>query len=142
MPTPFARFDSSYIANYEQVLKKVHHLQLVSSRVFTIDGVPAYENIQRLGEAPIASVKVEHQIFADGRLYQLDTVVIGGDATQDSELQAGLASFHFLHPPKLSVWRVGSIVVELAILAVIIAGIAFVVIRTGERRFWLYDHDA
>ncbi len=130
MATPFARFDSNYIAKYEQVLKKIHHLQLVSSRLFTIDGVPAYENIQRFGEGRIVSVKVEHQIFADGRLYQLEGVVIGGDATQDSELQAGLASFHFLHPPKHSVWRLGLIGVNLAIPAIIIAGIVFVVIRS------------
>ena len=37
--------------------------------VFTIDGVPAYENIQRLGKPIVVSVEVEHQIFADGRLY-------------------------------------------------------------------------
>ena len=68
---PFARLDSSYIAKYEQVLKKVHHLQLLSSRVFTIDGVPAYENIQRIGEGAAASVNVERQILADGRGYNL-----------------------------------------------------------------------
>ena len=124
MPTHFARFDSSYIANFEQVLKKVHNLELVSSRVFTNDGVPAYENIQRIGKAPVASVKVEHQIFAEGRLYQLDSVVIGGDATQDSEMQAGLASFHFLHAPKRSgVFGFGSLGVSVAILGVIIAGV-------------------
>ncbi len=128
VPAPFARFDSSYIAKYEQVLKKVHHLELVSSKVFTIDGVPAYENIQRIGKAPNASVKVEHQMFADGRLYQLDLMALGGDATQDSDMQAGLASFHFLHQPKPpSIFGFGSLAVKLAILGVIVAGIFFVV---------------
>jgi hypothetical protein len=122
---PFAKFDSNYIAQYEQVLRKVHHLQLVSSKVFTIDGAPAYENIQRMGEGSIASVQVEHQIFADGRLYMLSTVVIGGDATQDSELQAGLASFHFLHPPKISAGRFGFLGVKLSVVGIIIAGIVF-----------------
>ena len=130
VPAPFARFDSSYIAKYEQALKKVHHLQLVSSRVFTIDGVPAYENIQRLGEASIVSMEVEHQIFADGRLYGLSTVFIGGDATQDSELQAGLASFHFLHKQKPpGIFGFASLGVKLAILGVIIF-IVFLVIRS------------
>jgi hypothetical protein len=130
VPAPFARFDSSYIAKYEQVLKKVHHLQLVSSRVFTIDGAPAYENIQRTGEAPNASVQVEHQMFADGRLYMLSTVFIGGDATQDSEMQAGLASFHFLHQPKPpGIFGFGSLGVKLAILGVVIVGV-FLVIRS------------
>jgi hypothetical protein len=129
---PFAKFDSNYIAKYEQVLKKVHHLQLVSSKVFTIDGAPAYENIQRMGEGSIASVQVEHQIFADGRLYMLSTVVIGGDATQDSELQAGLASFHFLHPPKISGGRFGFLGVKLTVVGIIIAGIAFLVVRSRK----------
>jgi len=127
---PFAKFDSSYIAKYEQVLKKTHHVQLISSKVFTIDGAPAYENIQRLGEGSIASIQVEHQIFADGRLYMLSTVVIGGDATQDSELQAGLASFHFLHPPKISAGRFGFLGVKLTIVGIILVGTIFWVIRS------------
>jgi hypothetical protein len=129
IPAPFARFDSSYIAKYEQVLKKVHHLQLVSSRIFTIDGVPAYENIQCFGEAPFASVQVEHQIFPDGKLYGLTSMFIGGDATQDSELQESLASFHFLHTPtppgSFGLGGFGSIGVKLAIVGIIIAGIVF-----------------
>jgi len=129
VPAPFANFDSNYITKYEQILKKVHNLQLVSSKVFTIDGAPAYENIQRLGTVSIASVKVEHQIFADGRLYGLDTLVIGGDATQDSDLQEALNSFHFLHTPKPSgsfgFGGFGSLGVKLAIIGIIIAGIVF-----------------
>ena len=127
---PFAKFDSNYIANYEQVLQKTHHVQLVSSKIFTIDGAPAYENIQRLGEGSIASVQVEHQIFADGRLYMFSTVVFGGDATQDSEMQQGLASFHFLHPPKISAGRFGFLGVKLTVVGIIIAGIIFWVIRS------------
>jgi hypothetical protein len=126
---PFAKFDSNYIAQYEQVLQKNHHVQLISSKVFTIDGAPAYENIQRLGNGSFASVQVEHQIFADGRLYMLSTVVIGGDATQDSELQAGLASFHFLHTPKLSSGKFGSLGVKLTVVGIIIAGIVFLAIQ-------------
>jgi hypothetical protein len=121
------KLDSNYIAKYEQVLQKVPHLKLISSKVFTIDGAPAYENIQRLGEGSIASVQVEHQIFADGRLYMLSTVVIGGDATQDPELQEGLASFHFLHAPKPPGWfgfgGFGSLGVKIAILGVVIVGV-------------------
>jgi hypothetical protein len=129
IPARFA-IDSDYIARIEQVMKKVHNLELVSSKIFTIDGVPAYEDIQRLGEAPIASVKVEHQIIAGGRLYSLDSVIFGGDATQDSELQAGLASFHFLHQPKPpGKFGFGSLGVKLAILGVIIVSI-FLVIRS------------
>jgi hypothetical protein len=96
----FAKLDSSYIAQYEQVLKQTRHLQLVSSRIFTNDGVQVYENIQRIGEGSAASVKVERQILADGRFYSLTAVRFGGDATQDPEIQAALTSFHFLHAPK------------------------------------------
>lgn len=96
----FVRFDSSYIAQYEQVLKQTRHLQLVSSRIFTNDGVQVYENIQRIGGGAAASVKVERQILADGKFYSLTAAKFGGDATQDPEIQAALTSFHFLHAPK------------------------------------------
>jgi hypothetical protein len=130
------RLDSSYIAEYEKVLQKTRHLQLVSSKIFTIDGVPAYENIQRLGEAPFASVKVDHQIMADGRFYELSSVVIGGDATKDSELQEGLASFHFLQPPKASslsnFGMLDSFRTRLIVLGIIIIGITFWVMRSRK----------
>jgi hypothetical protein len=128
----YTKLDSSYIANFEQVLQNVHHVQLISSKVFSIDGVPAYENIQRLGKAPIASVEVEHQVIADRRFYDLTSVVFGGDATQDSEMQAGLASFHFLHQPKPpGIFGFGPLRVKLVILVVIIV-VVFLVIR-GRR---------
>ena len=126
----FARLDSSYIAKYEQVLKQTRHLQLVSSRVFTNDGVQVYENIQRIGEGSAASVKVERQILADGRFYALSAVRFGGDATQDAEIQAALGSFHFLHQPKPpGMFGYSSLALKLAILGVIIAGV-FLVIRS------------
>jgi hypothetical protein len=117
----FARLDSSYIASYEQVLKQTRHLQLVSSRVFTNDGVRTYENIQRIGEGLAASVKVERQILADGRFYSLTAVRFGGDATQDPEIQAALTSFHFLRAPKPGGTS--------AVLAVIAVAVFFVVRR-------------
>jgi hypothetical protein len=132
VPAPFARLDSSYIAKFEQVLKNTRSLQLVSSRVFTIDGVPAYENIQRLGKPIVVSVQVEHQIIADGKFYGLTTEVIGGDATQDSELQEGLASFHFLHPPKISAGRFGFLGVKLTVVGIIMAGIVFWFVRSRK----------
>jgi hypothetical protein len=126
----FATLDSSYISRYEQVLSQTRNLQLISSRMFTIDGVPAYENIQRLGEGKVSSVEIERQMLADGRFYSLSAVMFGGDATQDSEVQAELASFHFMHSPKYSgVFGFSSLGVKVAILGVIIA-VIFLVIRS------------
>ena len=130
----FARLDSSYIAKYEQVLRQTRHLQLISSRMFTIDGVPAYENIQRIGEGAAASVKIERQILPDGRFYVLSAVMLGGDATLDPEIQAALTSFHFLHAPKppgsFAFGGFGLLGV-VAVLAVIIIG-AFLVLRSRK----------
>ena len=127
MRAPLMRLDSSYIAKYEQVLKQTRHLQLLSSRVFTNDGVQVYENIQRLGEAAAASVQIERQILADGRFYTLSAMVIGGDATQDPEIQAALTSFHFLHAPKPGGAFGFGLAGTLAVLAVIIVVVFFAV---------------
>jgi len=127
----FGTIDSDYIARYEQVLKKVHHVQLVSSRIFTIDGVPAYENIQRLGEAPVASVTIDRQIIADGKFYDLESDVPGGDATQDSEMQEALTSFHFLTQPKHS--RLASAGVMFAVFGIIAAGIFALLTRNRSK---------
>ena len=121
------KLDSSYITEFEQKLLKAG-LKKISSRMFTIDGVPAYEIIQRSGKAQYASVMVDHQIIANSKLYGLHASVMGGDATRDSEMQAGLASFHFLQQPKPS--RVGSLGVKLTVVGIIIAGIVFFVVRS------------
>ena len=123
----FAKLDSDYITKYEQILKQTRHLQLVSSGVFTNDGVQVYENIQRIGEGSAASVKVERQILADGRFYSLTAVRFGGDATQDPEIQAALTSFHFLRTPKPGGAFGFGIAGTLAVLAVIIVVVFFVV---------------
>jgi hypothetical protein len=125
----FARLDSSYISSYEQVLKQTHHLQLVSSRVFTNDGVRVYENIQKIGEGSAASVKVECQILADGRFYNLSAVRFGGGTTQDPEIEAALTSFHFLHTPKPGGVFGFALAGILAVLAVIIVAV-FIVVRS------------
>jgi hypothetical protein len=129
------KFDST---QFEQELLKVG-CQKVSSRNFTIDGVSAYETIQRVGklhthrEVPFASLMVEHLIIANGRFYNLSYISdISGDATQASKMQERLASFHFLQPPKLSAGRFGSLGLKLAIPGVIIAGIVFMVLRSRK----------
>jgi hypothetical protein len=104
--------------------------QKVSSKMFTVDGVPAYEFIQRVGKTPYATVTVFHQIIANKKIYIFSSAIMGGDASQDSEMQEGLASFHFLQTPKPpSSFGFGSLGVKVAILGVIIAGV-FVVIRS------------
>lgn len=95
-----ARLDSSYIAQYERVLEQARQTQLLSSRVFTSDGVRVYENIQRIGKGLTASVKIERQLLADGRFYVLSALRLSGDTNQDTEIQAALSSFHFLSAPK------------------------------------------
>ncbi|HZL12559.1 MAG TPA: hypothetical protein VFC85_00310, partial [Verrucomicrobiae bacterium] len=76
-----------------------------------------------IGKAPFASVIVDLQIIANNKFYDLGTSVIGGDATQDSEMQKRLASFHFLQPPRLS--RLNFLGVKLTVIGIIIVGIIF-----------------
>jgi hypothetical protein len=82
------------------VLEQARQTQLLSSRVFTSDGVRVYENIQRIGKGLTASVKIERQLLADGRFYVLSALRLSGDTNQDTEIQAALSSFHFLSAPK------------------------------------------
>jgi hypothetical protein len=129
-----AKIDSSYVTRIEQVQPKRDNFQMISNRLYEIDGVAAYENVQRLGKASFASVNVELEIIAERRFYHLSLISYGGDAAQDPEMQEVLASFHFLHPPKFLassiVGRFSSFGVKLAIPGVIIVGIAFMVIRS------------
>ncbi|HEY1719019.1 MAG TPA: hypothetical protein VGH42_12100, partial [Verrucomicrobiae bacterium] len=124
-----AKLDPSSIAQYEQVMIQAG-AQKVSSKMFTVDGVPAYEFIQRVGKAPYATVTVFHEIVANNKLYNLQSAIMGGDASQDSEMQEGLASFHFLQQPKPSM--VGSLGVKLTVVGIIMAGIVFWVIRSRK----------
>ena len=126
----YTTLDSDSIAAIEQDFLQAGS-QKVSSRNFTIDGVPAYEIILSIGKAPFASSFVNHLIIADGKLYSLQGMHMGGDVTKDSDMQAGLASFHFLQPPKpLASSRFGSLRLKLAIPGVIvIVGLLFWVVR-------------
>jgi hypothetical protein len=123
------KLDSRLIAEIEQGLQRAG-AQKISSKMFTIDGVPAYEIVQRIGKPPYATVMVDRQIIADGKFYGFHASVMGGDAAADSEMQDGLASFHFLHPPKPpGSFGFGSLGVKIAILGVIIVGV-FLVVRS------------
>jgi hypothetical protein len=126
----YTTLDSDSIAAIEQGFVQAGS-QKVSSKNFTIDGVPAYEVILRIGKAPFATTLVNHLILADGKFYSLQGMYTGGDVTQDSDMQAGLGSFHFLQPPKPSASsRFGSLGLKLAIPGVIvIAGLLFWVAR-------------
>jgi hypothetical protein len=121
--------DSNSIAVFEKGLLKAGSEQ-VSSTNFTIDGVPAYETVQRIGKAPFASLFIYHLIIADHKLYFLAASYTNGDPTQDSEIQECLASFHFLRQPKLPM--VGSLGVKLTVVGIIVAGIVFWVIRSRK----------
>jgi hypothetical protein len=125
----FATLDSNSIAAIEQGFLQAGS-QKVSSKTFAVDGVPAYEIIVSIGKAPFATSFVNHVIIADGKLYSLQGMHMGGDVTQDSDIQGGLASFHFLQPPKPSASsRFGSLGLKLAIPVTIIAGLLFWVVR-------------
>jgi hypothetical protein len=123
------KLDPSSIAQFEQSMIQAG-AQKVSGKIFTVDGVPAYEFIQRVGKSPYATVTVLHEIIANNKLYTLGSMIAGGDASQDSEMQEGLASFHFLQQPKPSV--VGSLGMKLTVVEIIIAGIVFWFIRSRK----------
>jgi predicted Zn-dependent protease len=124
-----ATLDSNSIAVFEQDMLKAGSPK-VSSKNFTIDGVPAYETIHSIGKTPFESSLVIHQIIANHKLYNLQAMHGGGDVTQDSDIQGGLASFHFLQPPKPS--RFNFLGVKLIVVGIIIAGITFWVIRSRK----------
>jgi len=125
----FATQDSNSIAVFEKDLLKAGSEQ-VSSTNFTIDGVPAYETVQRIGKAPFASIFIYRLIIADNKLYFLSASYMNGDPTQDSEIQQCLASFHFLQPPKPS--RFNFLGMNLTVVGIIIAGIIFWAIRSRK----------
>jgi hypothetical protein len=91
--------DAKTIEEIERGLLQANS-EKVSSRNFTIDGVPAYETIHRVGKAPFTSSFVNHLFIADGRLYSLQGIWIGGDISHARGIQEGLARFRFLQPPK------------------------------------------
>lgn len=117
------KIDSRFVAGIEQGFQRAG-AQKISSRTFAIDGVPAYEIVQRIGHPPFATVTADHMIIAEGKLYTFHTSVLGGDASADPEMQDGLASFHFLHPPRpQSSFGLGLLGVTLVILGVVIVGV-------------------
>ena len=121
--------DSTSLAEYEQGLQKAGSTK-ISSKNFIIDGIPAYETVQQIGKTPYETVFIYHLIIADNKLYFLSGSFGGGDATTDSEIQEGLASFHFLQPPKPpSTTRFGSLGEKLAIFGIIVVGIVFWMIQ-------------
>jgi predicted Zn-dependent protease len=125
----FAMQDSNSIAVFEKDLLKAGSQQ-VSSTNFTIEGVSAYETVQRIGKAPYASLFIYRLIIADNKLYFLSASYMNGDPTQDSEIQQCLASFHFLQKPKPSM--IGSLGVKVSVVGIIIVGIVFWVIRSRK----------
>jgi hypothetical protein len=129
----FTTLDSNSVVIVEQDFIKAGCTK-VSSRSFLIDGIPAYEIVQSMGKAPFASSYVDHIIVANKKLYNLEALHIGGDVTQDSDVQEVLASFHFLRPPKppssSSFGRFGFWGITLAGIAIVV--IVFLVIRKRE----------
>ena len=125
----FEKLDSNSVATIEQDFLKAGS-EKVSSKNFTIDGIPAHEIVYRVGKAPFASWFVDYLIIANNKLYFLGAGYAGGDATQNSEIQGGLTSFHFLQQPKPS--RIGSLGVKLTVVGIIIIGIVFWVIRSRK----------
>jgi hypothetical protein len=128
----YTTLDSDSIAGIEQDFFQAGS-QKVSSRTFTIDGVRAYEIILSIGKAPFASSFVNHLIIADGKLYSLQGMHMGGDVSQDSDIQGGLASFHFLQPPKPPTSsRFGSLMLKLAIPSIVIIGLLFWIVQSRK----------
>jgi hypothetical protein len=129
----FATLDSNSVAAIEQDFIKAGCTK-VSSKSFSIDGIPAYEIVQSIGKVPFTSSYVDHVIIANKKLYNLEALHIGGDATQDSDVQEVLANFHFLQPPKppssSSFGRFGFLGITLAGIATVV--IVFLVIRNRK----------
>lgn len=125
----YTTLDSKSIAQIEQMSAQAG-AQKVSSRTFKIDGVPAYELLLSIGKAPYSSTFLNRAIIADGKLYSLGAMHGGSSVMQDADIQAGLASFHFLQPPKPPASsRFGSLGLMLAIAGVIIVALLFWVVR-------------
>jgi hypothetical protein len=61
------KLDPSFIAKFEQAVQRAG-AEKVSSKMFAIDGVPAYEIVQRIGKSPFATVMIDHQIIANNRV--------------------------------------------------------------------------
>jgi hypothetical protein len=59
----FSQLDSNSVAIIDRDFLKVGCTK-ISSRIFTIDGIPAYEIVQQIGKAPFASSYVDHIIIA------------------------------------------------------------------------------
>ncbi len=127
----YRTLDSKSIAQIEQMSAQAG-AHKVSSRTFMIDAVPAYELLLSIGKAPYSSTFLNRAIIADRKLYSLGAMHGGGDVIQDADIQDGLASFHFLHPPKPpSSFGFGSLVMKIAILGVIMVGV-FLVVRSRK----------
>lgn len=125
----FATLDSNSIAALEKDSLKTGSTK-ISSRNFTIDGVPAYDTVQQIGKPPFATTFVFRLIIANNKFYHLSAMHGGGDVTQDSDMQEALASFHFLQPPKPS--RFGFIGVKWTIFGIIMVGIVFWMTRSRK----------
>ena len=121
------KLDSDTIAGIERGLLQAGS-QKVSSTNFMVDGIPAYEAIYSVGKAPFASSFVTFLIIANGKLYSLQGMHMGGDVTQDSDIQEALASFHFLQPPKPSASSRFSLMLAIPGM-LLIAGFLFWVVR-------------
>lgn len=127
--------DSNFSAEFERGLRRAGSHQ-VSSKSFTVDGVPAYETVQSVGKAPYASSYIVHSMTANRKLYQLQAMHSGGDVTRDVDIQEALTSFHFLRPlipspPSGS--KSGSPGLKLAMLGVIIVVLIFGILRRRAR---------
>jgi predicted Zn-dependent protease len=125
----FGTLDSNSVAVFEKDLLK-GGAQNVSSKNIAIDGIPAFETVYSVGKTPYATSFDDYQIIINNKLYFLGGSASYGDGTQDSEIKEVLASFHFLHPPKLS--RFGSLGVKLTVVGIIIAGIVFWVMQSRK----------
>jgi hypothetical protein len=126
----FATLDSNSIAAIYETFPLKTGTEKISSRNFTIDGIPAYETVQRIGKVPYATTFIFRIIIANHKFYHLSAMHGGGDVTQDAEMLEGLASFHFLQPPKPS--RFNFLGVKLTVAGIIIIGIVFWVIRSRK----------
>lgn len=125
----YTTLDSNSIAKVERGFIQAG-AQKASSRSLTIDGIPAYEIALSMGKAPYGSTFLARQIVADGKLYSLQGMHLGGDVMQDADIQAGLDSFHFLQPPKPSTSSKSiSLGLMLAIGGVIVVGLLFWEVR-------------
>lgn len=95
----FGALDRSTAAAVERSFHRAG-MTIISSTNFTLaGGVPVYQTVQSMGNPPFLSTFLDKIISTDGQIYDIGALHIGGQVTEDADVERILASFHFLNAP-------------------------------------------